>query len=86
MLTPRQISIDRAILTALAAMPAEMLLLEEVLRADASRMVPVRPTTVEFDERLRYLDGRRRIAGLEGESSMQWQITDAGRLWRALNP
>ena len=85
-LTHRQLSIDRAILAALAAVPASMLLPEDILRPDAGRMVRPQPTMEEMDERLRYLNGQRRIAGLDGETGMQWQITDAGRLWRAQNP
>ena len=84
--TLRQIQIARALLAALSAVPADLLLAEEVLRADAARMVTPRPTTAEVDAQIRYLDEKRRIAGIAGESGMSWQITDAGRLWRAQNP
>lgn len=86
MRTPRQLSIDRAVLSALAAVPADMLLGEDTLRADAARIARPRATTAELDDSLRHLDEKRRIAGIAGESAMQWQITDAGRLWLAQNP
>lgn len=85
-LSPRQIKIDRALLAALAAVPADLLLDDETLRADAARMVTPRATTTELDERIGYLDTHRRIAGIEGDTGMSWQITKAGRLWLAQNP
>ena len=85
MRTPRQTTIDRAVLAALSAVPAEMLLSEDTLRADAARIAQPRATTAELDDSIQYLDTKRRIAGIDGEASMQWQITDAGRLWRAQN-
>lgn len=86
MLNARDVSIDRAILSALAAVPADMLLGEDTLRADAARITLPRATTTELDARLRYLDEKRRIAGIRGEVRMQWQLTDAGRLWLTQNP
>ena len=86
MLTPRQASLDRAILAALCAVPADLLLSDATLRADAARGVTPRATTAELDARLIYLDAHRRIAGLQGETSHEWQITTAGRLWLAQNP
>jgi hypothetical protein len=86
MLTPRLLAVCRAVLTALAAVPADLLLGEATLRADAARMVTPRATTAELDTALGYLDGKRRIAGLNGETGMQWTINDAGRLWLAQNP
>lgn len=85
MLTARDIEIDRAILTALSAVPADMLLPEEALRSDASRIVRPAATTAELDARIRFLDTRRRIEGIAGEAGRQWQITDAGRLWLTRN-
>ena len=86
MLTPREVSIDRALLIALMAVPVDLLLSEETLRADAARIVRPRATTAELDERIRYLDGRHRIAGVVGEIGTEWHITAAGRLWLAENP
>jgi hypothetical protein len=86
MLTPREISLDRAVLAALSAVPADMLLSDETLRADSARIVRPRGTVVELDARIRYLEEKRRIAGIVGEAGTQWQITDAGRLWLAQNP
>lgn len=86
MSTPREISLDRAILSALAAAPADLLLDDATLRADAARGTQPRASTAELDARLRWLDARRRIAGLAGETGHLWQITDAGRLWLAQNP
>lgn len=81
--TLRTLQLDLALLTALAAMPADRLLGEATLRADAARQVTPRATTIELDARIRYLDERRRIAGIHGEHERLWQITDLGRLWRA---
>ena len=86
MRTSRELSIDRAVLAALAALPADLLLGDETLRADAARIARPRATTAEIDDSLRHLDEKRRIAGLAGEAGMLWQITDAGRLWRVQNP
>jgi hypothetical protein len=86
MLTPRQLKIDRAILAALAAVPVDLLLDEETLCADAARMVTPRATTAELDERVRYLDSHRRIAGIPTETGTSWQITASGRLWLQQNP
>ena len=85
MRTPRQTTIDRAVLAALSAVPADMLLGEETLRADAARVAHPRATTIELDDSIHYLDTKRRLAGIAGESAMQFQITDAGRLWLAQN-
>ncbi len=85
MRTARQLSTDRAVLLALSAVPADMLLSDETLRADAARIVHPRATAIELDESLSWLDVKRRIAGLAGENGTQWQITDAGRLWLAQN-
>jgi hypothetical protein len=86
MRTPRDIDLQRAILTALAAVPADLLLGDETLRADAARLVHPRAAHAELDAGIAYLDGKRRIAGITGETGMIWQITDAGRLWLAQNP
>lgn len=85
-MTPREISIERAILTALSAVPPGMLLGDETLRADAARIVRPRASTVELDARIRALDEKRRIAGIQGDLGMEYEITQAGRLWLAQNP
>ncbi len=85
MRSPRDIEIERAILTALSNVPADLLLDESTLRADAARAARPRATTVELDAALSFLDQRRRIAGIAGETEMQWQITHVGRLWLAQN-
>ncbi len=85
MLTARQLSVTRALLAALAAVPEDFLLREDTLRADAARMIVPRATAIEIDEALLYLEQRDRIAGLVGETGAQWQITAAGRLWLAQN-
>lgn len=86
MRSPRDIDLERAILTALNAVPADLLLGEETLRADAARLTRPRATNAELDAALRTLDTRRRIDGIVGENGPQWQINDAGRLWLAKNP
>lgn len=85
-LTSRQISVLRAVLAALNAVPADLPLPEATLRADAARGVTPRATTVELDWAIAYLDTHRRIAGLQDEIATLWQITAAGRLWLAQNP
>jgi len=86
MITPRELAIDRAILTALAAVPADMLLGDATLQADAARMVQPRPSVGEIIMRVRALDARLRIQGIAGETEMEWQITPQGRLWLSRNP
>ena len=85
-MTRREQSIDRAILIALNAVPSGMLLGDETLRADAARIVVPRASTAELDARILALDEMRRIAGIQGETGMEREITQAGRLWLMQNP
>lgn len=85
-MTHRQITLERAVLSALEAVPEGYLLGDDTLRGDAARMARPTPTTAELDEAIRSLDRKRRIAGLAGELGHTWQITDTGRLWLAQNP
>ena len=86
MRTPRQISVHRAVLQALANVPVGYLLTETMLKADASRQVLPRPTSSEIDAEIRHADVISRIQGIDTEEGIKWQITDAGRLWLANNP
>lgn len=86
MRTQRQFKIHRALLDALAAISGGYLLPEDILRADASRLVVPAPSTAEIDEELRRADRERRVTGIESETGMKWKITDVGRAWLAENP
>lgn len=81
--TPRQLSADRAILEALAQVPAGHLLLDSILRADVSRIVQPRPSTAELDEAIAHADTSRRIVGTPDDIGMLWELTAVGRSWRA---
>lgn len=85
-MTHREVKLMRAVLAALAAVPADLLLVDEVLRADAARMLAPRATVAEMDWAIHAAEKQRRIAGIVGELGPQWQITAAGRLWLAQNP
>ena len=86
MLSPREISVSRALLAALAAVPADCQLSEATLHADAARGCHPRATTEELEAGLAYLAVKGRAAHLATETGMLWEITSAGRLWRKQNP
>jgi hypothetical protein len=86
MRTLRQLKIHRAVLDSLTAVPGGYLLPDEILRADAARLVYPAPTTAELDEEIRRADRERRAVGLDTESGMKWKLSDTGRAWLAENP
>lgn len=87
MRTVRQTRIRRALLQALANIPAEYTLRDDLLRGEAARLVPApAPTTVELDAEIHACDIARLCVSVPGEEAVQYQITDAGKLWLAKNP
>jgi hypothetical protein len=86
MRTARQTNIRRAVLSALDAVPGGYLLPDDMLRADAARLVTPRPTTAELDAELAAADAARLILGVPGEEATKWKLTDAGRAWLAEHP
>jgi hypothetical protein len=86
MRTSRETSLRRALLQALRSVPAGYLLTDDILRADAARMVAPAATTAELDEEIRAADTARLIVGIPGEDAVRWQITDAGRVWLTMHP
>jgi hypothetical protein len=85
MRTARETAIRRALLQALRAVPAGYLLPDDILRADAGRMVAPAATTAELDGEIRDADKARLIVGIPGEDDIRWQVTDAGRAWLAMH-
>jgi hypothetical protein len=83
--TSRQLDIDRALIEALYLVPSGHMLRDAALRADVSRVVQPRPSTLELDDSIEHADRERRILGVPGEIGMEWQITRVGRAWRAEN-
>lgn len=86
MRTPRQTKLRRALLQALAAVPAGYLLPDDLVRAESARLVVPAPTTSELDAEIRAADTERLILGVQGEDSVKWKLTDAGRAWLVEHP
>jgi hypothetical protein len=85
-MTPRDIKVHRAILNALKAMPADILLPDDLLRADVARLVFPRPTLVEVDQQLLDCERDRHITGIYTDEGTKWKLADAGRAWLAEHP
>ena len=86
MRTARQTKVRRAVLKALECVPADFLLPEDTLRADARRLVLPAPTTAELDYEIAVADAQRLITGVQAEDSTKWKLSDGGRAWLAENP
>lgn len=86
MRTIRQTSLRRALLHVLSLVPAGYLLTDDLLRADASRIVCPRPTTSELDSEIRDADTARLMTGVQSETGPAWKLSDSGRAWLAENP
>lgn len=85
-MNPRQVKIRRAVLLALEAIPPGLLLPDDMLRAEASRLVVPRPMTAELDRELLAAERARQMTGVYGEEGTKWQLADAGRAWLAEHP
>lgn len=83
MRTPRQISVHRAVLQALANVPEGYLMTEAMLHAEAARMVLPRPSRSEIDAEISHADVIRRIDATSTEEGTKYALSDAGRLWLA---
>jgi len=86
MLTPREIKIRRAVLLSARNMPEDILLSDEMLRADANRLVLPRPTTAELDQQIAAADCARQLIGIPSDEGVQWQLSIAGRAWLVAHP
>ncbi len=80
-LSSKQLKIRRALLAVLQDLPDSILLPDDLLRAEASRLVLPRPTTAELDEQIEKADASRQILGIQGDEGTKWKITDVGRAW-----
>ena len=84
MLNRRQFKIRRA-LQAAADIPDDLMLPDDLLRAEAGRLVVPKPTTAEFDEQIKAADAARQLIGVVSESGTKWKLGTAGRAWLAEN-
>jgi hypothetical protein len=66
--------------------PANYLLRQDTLIADAQRLVAPRPAANEIEAEIEAANADQLIRGREGEDAMRWKLTDAGHLWLEENP
>jgi hypothetical protein len=82
-MNPRQVKIRRAVLLALEAIPAGLLLPDDMLRAEAARLVVPRPTGAELDRELLEAERARQMTGVYSDEGTKWKLADPGRAWLA---
>jgi hypothetical protein len=85
-MTTREVKIHRALLAALHDIPGNLMLPDDLLRAEAARLVVPRPTASELDAQLLNAERERRITGVYTEEGTKWKLADAGRAWLAEHP
>ncbi|HEY0966944.1 MAG TPA: hypothetical protein VGD88_06115 [Opitutaceae bacterium] len=85
MRTQRQHRIDRALVRILAAL-GDLLMPEDILRAEIGLHVVPAPTKTEIDEALRQADLQNRLVSIQGETGLKWKLSENGRAWHAENP
>lgn len=85
MRNPRQHKIDIAVAKALA-LAEPYLLPEDVLKADAARLVAPRATETELAAAIAYHDGEKRLTSDQGETGVSYKLNQNGRAWLSENP
>lgn len=86
MRTPRQTKLRRAVLSALACVPANYLMSEPTVLADAARLAAPRPSVDELKTELAACNTDGLVYGRPGEDAMKWKLTEAGHAWIDENP
>ena len=85
-MNPRQVKIRRALLLAAQAIPEGLLLPEDLLRAEAGRLVVPKPTTSELDQQIEAADAGRQLIGISTDEGVKWKLSAAGRAWLTEHP
>jgi len=81
----RQYRIDVACAQELVDCGTHYLLPDDALRQGIALRITPRPTTSEVDESIKFMDGERRILGIQADTGPRWKVTDVGRAWLAEN-